>query len=426
MFFPWYSQTNNNLATEYCNNGCDNEFIKNYKVTIAASAEALENTQNDYALNLTDSGRKIENSISLFTYEINYEAIKATTGEKVNVKAIALIINGDSIEAEKINTRGQTTLFYRRKSFSFDLNSKAIFRHGEKTESLKKFFALSLSMDRNYCNNRVAFEMMQISKLFSLFYSFCELWINGQSEGIYMVVERPEDWAMKKKDSPLLIRRGYNHNIDKIVTDKIIEKDKIKKYCNNYKLIYRDLNKYEGEVLYKNLSNWLDIDLYMKWLAFNFFVRNGDYTDEVYFYFDPGINKFSIIPWDYDDLFSLTPHEGNIEISKSPGDELIFSVEDLLDKKIASDPYLYKIYLIQLREVLDQLSPAVLKRVIENTYAELSPFYSNNEIISMSEYDAYKNANFERLKNDLFSIFSQLVISRDMYLNNLRSLSHLL
>jgi spore coat protein H len=423
MVFAGYSQTDCKKATEYYNKG-DKDFTKNYTEAIAVSAKSLESPQNDYELNLTDSGRKIENSISLFTYETNYEAIKSTTGEKVNVKAIALIINEDSIDAEKINTRGQTTLYYRRKSFSFDLKSKAVFLHGERTESLKKFFALSLSMDRNYSNNRVAFEMMQISKLFSLFYSFCELRINGQSEGIYLVVERPEDWAMKKKDSPLLIRRGYNHNIDKIVTDKIIEKYKIKEYCNNYKLIYRDLNKYEGEVLYKNLSNWFDIDLYMKWLAFNFFVRNGDYTDEVYFYFDPGINKFSIIPWDYDDLFSLTPHEGNIEIRKSPGDKLIFSVEDLLDKKIASDPYLYQIYLIQLREVLDQLSPVVLKRVIENTYAELCPFYSDNEIISMSEYDAYKNVNFERLKNDMFSMFSQLIISRDTYLNNLRSLSH--
>jgi spore coat protein H len=421
LFFTGYSQTHDKTATKYCNNGHDKDFMKNYIGAIAASAKALESTQNYFELNLTDSGRKIENSISLFTYESNYEAIKATSGEKVNVKAKALIINEDSIDAEKISTRGQSTLYYRRKSFSFDLKSKAVFRHGERTESLKKFFALSLSMDRNYSNNRIAFEMMEISKLFSLFYSFCELRINDQSEGIYLVVERPEDWAMKKKDSPLLIRRGYNHNIDKIVTDKIIEKDKIKEYCGNYKQIYRDLNKYEGELLYKNLSNCFDIDLYMRWLAFNFFVRNGDYTDEVYFYFDPGIKKFSLIPWDYDDLFSLTPHEGNFEISKIPGDRLIFSAEDLLDKKIASDPYLYQIYLIQLRELLDHLSPAVLKRIIENTYSELCPFYSNNEIINMSGCDAYKNASFERLKNDMFSIFSQLIISRDTYLNNLRN-----
>ena len=79
---------------------------------------------------------------------------------------------------------------------------------------LKKFFVLGLSMDRNYCNNRLAFEMMEESGLFHLFYTFCELKINGQTQGICMVVERPEDWALKEEKSIFLIRRGYNNKID--------------------------------------------------------------------------------------------------------------------------------------------------------------------------------------------------------------------
>jgi spore coat protein H len=375
---------------------------------------------NSDTLNLTDRGRKIENSISLFISRTDYQAIKATTGRKVTAKPLSLIINGDSVNANTVNTRGQTTLLYRRKSFSFDLKSKAQFRHGEKAESFKRFFILSLSMDRNYCNNRLAFEMMETLGLFSLFYSYCELRINGRSEGIYLVVERPEDWAVKKKNSPLLIRRGYDHNIDKIVMDKKIEKSEVKKYCYYYNQIYRCLDKYKGEALYKSLSAWLDLDFYMKWLAFNYLVRNGDYTDEVYFYYDPGINKFSIIPWDYDDLFLSAPHEGNIENKKLLGDKFIFSAEDLLDAKIASDTYLHSVYIIQFSEVLNQLSTGVLKRVFESTCAELYPYYSTNEIISMSEYDAYKYANIERLQNDMFALYNQLRFSRDFFMENLR------
>jgi len=374
---------------------------------------------NDYELNLVDSGRKIENTIRLYTSESNYNAIKANTGRKIEVKTSAMIINEDTVVVDKISTRGQTTLHYRRKSFSLDLKTKALFRHGERTESFKKFFALSLSMDRNYSNNRLAFEMMENSKLFNLFYSYCELIINDQNEGIYMIVERPEDWAMKKEDSPLLIRRGYNHEIDKIIKGKEINKSQIKEYCSFYNQIYKCLYKYEGEELYKSLSSWLDVELYMKWLAFNFFIRNGDYTDEVYFYFDPVISKFKIIPWDYDDLFHIAPHEGNIETGRQIEDKLIFSAEDILDEKIAEDPYLYKVYLIQFSEVLNQLSPAVMKKVFENTYAELYPYYTNEAIINMSVYDAHKNVNIERLQNDLFAMYSQLTISREILLNNL-------
>jgi spore coat protein H len=260
--------------------------------------------------------------------------------------------------------------------------------------------------------------MMETSGLFSLFYSFSELRINGKNEGIYMIVERPEDWALKKKNSPLLIRRGYEHKMDKIATDKVINKKETKKYCSDFRQIYKCLDKYNGEVLYNNLYDLLDLDLYMKWLAFNYLVRNGDYTDEVYFYFDPGINKFSIIPWDYDDLFLSAPHEGNI-YRKRFEDKLIFSSEDMLDAKIASDDYLHNIYLVQFNEVMNELSPDVLKRVFENTYAELYPYYSTNEIIKMSEYDAYKNVNFKRLQNDMFALYNQLRFSRSIYLENL-------
>lgn len=375
----------------------------------------------DDELNLTDLGRKIENSVSFNTTNSNYKNIKDTTGQKISVKATTLIINGDTLDPEEINTRGQSTLYFKRKSYSFSLKSEASFRHGERTESLKKFFVLSLSMDKNYCSNRLAFEMMEASQFFDLFYSFCELQINGQSEGICMVIERPEDWAMKKKDSPLLIRRGYNNTIDKIKTGKKTERGEAKKYRSYFRQIYRSLNKYEGEELYKTLSNWLDMDVYMKWLAFNFFVRNGDYTDEVYFFVDPGIMKFSIIPWDYDDLFSATPHEGNVESRKLLGDKLFFSTEDLLDKKIVTDPYLYKIYLIQFGELMNQLSTDVLKRVFENTYADLYPYYSNNEIISKSGYDLYKDANLINLKSDMSTLYEQLIIYRNIYLKYLGS-----
>ncbi|MCJ7449690.1 MAG: CotH kinase family protein [Bacteroidales bacterium] len=388
-----------------------------FTTLVSFNSNAQLNQTNNDQLNLIDLGRRIENYISFYTSKFSYEAIKATTGQKISVKATALIINGDTLDPEEISTRGHTTLAYRRKSFSFKLNSDASFHHGERTEAFKKFLILSLSMDRNYCNNRLAFEMMETCQLFDLFYSFCELRINGNSEGICMVIERPEDWAIKKKDSPVIIRRGYDGSINKIMTGKKTERDEIRKYSNYFREIYRSLNIYEGEELYKRLSGWLDMDVYMKWIAFNFFVRNGDYTDEIYFYVDPGINKFSIIPWDYDDLFFLAPHEGNIESKKNIGDKFIFSTEDLLDKKIATDPYLYKIYLVQLREVLNHMSKAVLKEIFENTYADLYPYYSNNEIISNSKYDAYKDTNLEQLKSHMLSLYEHLSISREIYLN---------
>ena len=374
---------------------------------------------NEYYLTLADSDRKIENTISIDLSKSEIESVQAITGEKVNIRTNNLIINGETLKPEDISTRGQTTLQFKRKSFSFKLNSSASFRHGEKIKKLKKFILVNLSMDKYYIRNRLAFEMMNKIKLFDLFYTFCDLRINGKSEGIFMIIERPEDWAMHKANSPLVLRRGYDHKIEKIMTDKMVERVENKKYQDTYSQIYKTLNKYEGEELYNNLSKCIDLDNYMKWLAFNYFVHNGDYSDEVFFYIDPKIGKFRIIPWDYDDIFAAAPHEGKVNNKKVVGDKLIFSSEDLLDVKIAQDPYLYNIYLTTLRRMLDELSLPELKVIFEDTYAELFPYYSETEIISNSKYDVYKDANLENLKSEIVTVYLGLKGARDNYLEYL-------
>jgi hypothetical protein len=70
---------------------------------------------------------------------------------------------------------------------------------------------------------------------------------------------------------------------------------------------------------------------------------------------------------------------------------------------------------------MDQLSNVVLKRVFENTYAELYPYYLDNDIISKSRYDLYKDANLKDLKSDLLSVYENLIIYRSFYLKYLES-----
>jgi len=356
-------------------------------------------------LKLEDQGKEIENTILLEISDYDNEILKEKTGLKVDISARNLVINGDTAEPEEITTRGQSTLQFKRKSLGLKLNTTVKFNHGEKEASLKKFSLLNLAMDKYYVHNRLAFGMMEATGLFRLFYSYCELRINGRSEGIYMITQRPEDWALSDMKSPLVIRRGYNHRIEKIRTDSKTEKADAKKYTDFYRQIYRSLEKHEGEELYRVLSEWIDLENYMKWLAFNYLVRNGDYSDEVFFYIDPDIKKFRIIPWDYDDIFATVPHEVRETGKKATVARLLFSTEDILDKKIASDKFLYSIYLGVLKDYLEELTPLAIKNDLENCFGELFPYYSDREIISNSQYDLFKDANLENLKMELMSVY---------------------
>ncbi|MEJ2596113.1 MAG: hypothetical protein P8100_13545 [bacterium] len=87
-------------------------------------------------LDLTDFERQIENRISFHLPEMKYRALELTTGKKIVLKMDEAVINGDTIHTKKVNTRGQSTLFYKRKSLSFNLKSEAPFYHGEEREAL--------------------------------------------------------------------------------------------------------------------------------------------------------------------------------------------------------------------------------------------------------------------------------------------------
>ncbi len=392
---------------------------------IGTSSFGQEENQEDLThLNFEDAGKDVENVILLNIPEMDYRLLHYTTGEKSPVDARRVIINGDTIKVSKMSTRGKSTLMFWRKSLNCKLKSKADFRHGARTESLKRFYLLNLSMDKYYCRNRIAFSMMEELDLFHLFHAYCELRINGQSEGIYMIVERPEDWALKEMNSPLVLRRGYEHKIEKYKAAGKTEREEARAYLRNYKQIYRILKEYEGEELYSALQQYMDTDFYMKWLAFNFLMHNGDYADEVFFYVDKEIGKFRIIPWDYDDIFAITPHEGTKQRDKAIGDKLLFSSEDLLDIKIASDPYLYSVYLDRFREVLEILTLERIKSIVEDTYAELFPYYSDPEIIGNVRYDHFDDASLETLEYYLSRIYIILYGSRDGYLNTLEQLNH--
>ena len=370
-------------------------------------------------LDLRDRGKIIENVIEISVSPGEYGRIKEITGNKIIIRKPEIVVNGNSTEVTDMNTRGHTTLHYRRKNFSISLAEKVKFSRGDHSMKMKKIKVNCLSMDQFYYKNRLSFELMDQLDIFKLFYAYGELRINKNSEGIYLIMERPQDYALKQKDSPLVIRRGYDHKIEKLKTGKKIDKPEAKNYKNYYSLIYKSLNKYQGKDLYDALSQWIDLEMYMSWMAFNIFVRNGDYTDEVYFYISPDEDRFKIIPWDYDDIFSLTPHEGSAMKQKKIGSKLIFSSEDKLDQKIANDPYLYDLYLRQLRQVINQLKPTVLKTSLENTYAELYPYYVRVEIIENTKHNAFKNANLKNLYESMNEIYHMLIKSREYFLQAL-------
>jgi hypothetical protein len=94
----------------------------------------------------------------------------------------------------ELGTKSTCLLFFLLSWIGIDAYNQVIrdnFILPDLNQSDMRFLLLSLSMDKFYCRNRLAFEMMDSLGIFNLFYSISERKINGTSEGVFMFVDDP-------------------------------------------------------------------------------------------------------------------------------------------------------------------------------------------------------------------------------------------
>ena len=330
-----------------------------------------------------------------------------------------LSYSGRQIECSKFETRGQSSLGFRRKSFNVNLEDRAEVYDFSGTQSYSDDFKLlSLSMDYTYVNNRLAFKLYNHIGLWDLHTFYTEVALNGQTQGLYLFVQDPVDYFKRVLNSDFIIRRGYHGLIKRFSRNKSSATQSDEQYITQFNSIYQVIREYDGEELYNRLSNYLDVEEYLQKIALDYLLMNGDYTDELYLYLKEknGRQVYGVLPWDYDDIFSELPHEigrdwavGKLfgvrqymsieDVQNDVGSKMLFSIEDDLDYKIASDNYLYPLYIQQLSDLMTTLDEATLTLIIDEVLAEVRPFYEEKEIIEQSKYDRKETSKVELFEN---------------------------
>jgi spore coat protein H len=312
--------------------------------------------------------------------------------QKLEIPSCKLSYNGIPLKTKSCKTRGKTTLHFKRKSLSISLKSPVVIGGVE----IKKLALNNLAMDRNYYRNRLSFLLMQRVGIFPLQNDFAELRVNGHSNGLYLAIQKPEDY-IRSFGSPLLVRRDYEEQF--IVEDS--HGGNTRELMKRLRQIPRLTRKLEGQVLYDTLNSLVHMDHYFQWLAFNYLIKNGDYTDELFLYYREDTRRFDIIPWDYDDIFKQQPHDGFHQRNKILQHRLLYSAEEYMDIVIDRDTCLYLDFLKNFQEVLQVLDPELIRDTFEQVYRELYPYYTDQEIIARSESDLYGLTDLDELKTDL-------------------------
>lgn len=348
---------------------------------------------------------------------------RTSRGLKLSAVPKKMSFDKTPLVAANMKLRGKTSLKFRRKSYRIELGEAFTFKTQQGAKTLKDFHLLSLTMDRGYFGNRLAFDCLRELGLCNLYYSFVDLQINGQTEGLYCLIQRPEDYAIEDKGSPYVLRRSA---VDFVLADYKLAKGQDSVVKTQADATYQGLmaaaKTMEGEAQFKYLQTHLDLDAYCTWLALNTWFQNGDYTDEILFYVEPHKTplRFGIIPWDFDDVFATAPHEDWPRRNAALGEKLLFSSEVGLDRCIANNPQLYDFYLKKMKALLERLDEARLREHFAAIYQEIYPYFKRMSILEMTQYDRQKTTSLTRLEMQMNESFQFLIKRRGKLLSMLK------
>jgi hypothetical protein len=327
--------------------------------------------------------------------------------KKLYIDSLRKMTYGDvPFEVDRLNTRGASALNFQRKGFAVNLSNAIPFvQQNAQAKAFEKFKLIAMVFDYTYIENRLSHIMLNKLNLWPLYSFYTELMLNDRHQGLYLFIEDPDEYLFENKSANVVIRRDYRGNVSELMVSGSGKYGE-NAYRESFKNIYNTLTMYKGEQLFQKLSEQMNIDNYMRKMAFDMLVENGDNTDEIFFY---GIETkngvyFDILPWDYDDIFAGKPHEvgrswaiGSIfgervytshdEVLNELQGRLIFTIEDDIEYAIAFDDYLYARYLENLKWVLSMLDTESIEASFAQVYAELAPFYNKPIVSEQSVFD---------------------------------------
>ena len=313
----------------------------------------------------------------LFTAEQRaaYEAIIADHG-RADFELSLRLAPDEAPIAAVAHLRGQTSISCARRNYTVNLDGGAA-RRLVPGMAGDEFLLLSMCRDEAYVNQYTADLLLAELDLFPVPFGLTELWLDGESRGVYLVIEKPQD-ALRRTQTGVrsVIRRRFDPE-DKPADIKWA-RDGDAAARAEYDALASGAEGLAGEALEAYLDARLDLDQLLRFMAFHTLLRTGDYVDEAYFVATDTVRDgavqahFAVSGWDPDDLFSDCHHDGRFAFEDPHG--LLYCAEGDLELLVAGDATLYARYVEVLAALREELTVARFDATLERTRRDLLPF----------------------------------------------------
>lgn len=317
-----------------------------------------------------------------FTLELDDEqlAFVRTSNDESRRLAVGTRIRGAAGPDAEINLRGKGTLTCPRRSFTVRFDEPA--RFGD-SPPLDHVLLLSMCLDATYLKMRTSNEVLAANGLFPGWYSLAEVRYGAETRGVYLVVERPRKALPRVfPDNTMVVRRITDQDLEIKRPDEadIADPDA---FLAPYRALYALRGQHAGADQLAALRAHMDYDGYLRWLAINSALHNGDYIDEVYFYDRRGpagaaAPYYAIMAWDYDDIFNNCHTRGPLD------EPLLYCAESGLDRPVRDTPEVTDAYLGYLRGLMaGALAPEPYGALVQRVADEMAVYLARPGVVAV-------------------------------------------
>lgn len=275
--------------------------------------------------------------------------------------------------------RGLHSLLCDRKCYTVNLSGKKARYFGEESGG-DEFYLISMCEDPTLFNAYLIYTLYSQYDLFPLRIRYVELLLNGETQGIYLMMEkRKEELLRDNARLRGIIRRGHE-GADRPEVGYTIN-DEATMLAAYRKTMAFNVPK---EELPDYLREIMDLDQYLTWMGLNSIVENGDSLDECYFISTESIDSaglatdyFRLMAWDPEDIQIRCP------MGKIFGDDygLTFCQTSLLEQRIINHPVIFEDYVKNLKPLLTEISPNRCQSVLDKVKTELFPLLEREGVI---------------------------------------------
>ncbi len=351
----------------------------------------------------------------------------------------------ETVDSIGFRLRGNTSRDSQKKSFKVSFNS---FIKGRQFYGIEKLNLNGEHNDPSIIRSKLCFDLFHDAGITASHANHAKVYINGKYYGLYVNVEHIDEEFLKKNfldDSGNLWKCLYPADLTYLGSDPNL----YKAVMNNPTTRAYELSTNKTKDDYTKLSNlisilsntssaafpdsiekYLDVRRVLQYFAMNTLLGSWDdyrsLMNNYYLYHNPSTNKFTLIPYDYDNTFGIDWFDINWSVADPYNyPKAVQGERPMAEKLLANDQYrdlythfveFYKnnIYQLSLWEHrIDTIKSSIVDGVTEDTYRTLDYGFTMNDFNNSFSMTSYSNKHvkfglkqFVNLRNE--SIAGQL------------------